>query len=212
MRLKRIEMLGLSTLLLLISARDGMAFTVTTANDYVQFTNQNPATYTGTETGSYTIASTSYNASGSLQVIRSNSSLDYLWSATPDFANTKGVGIRAVEDFVLSDPADFQLTFMGSYLDGYLLNTSSQTYVEKFGYKSGNVGPRPNFTLSGSLLAGSYELRLNTGALPTDSPKSGEVRFSTVDSAPVPVPIPGAVWLFGTGLLGIAVLRKKLGR
>ena len=199
MKTKLILTLVLATLLLHLSVQNAMSsLTVTTANDYVQLTDDNPVTYTGTGIGTYTITASSYNAVGTLQLIRSSSALDYIWSATPDFPHTKGVGIRAVDYFTLSAPVNFQLTFTGRYLDGYLWNTETGTYVEKFGYKSGNVGPSPDFTILGSLLSGNYELRINTGAVPTDSPRSGEVHFTTS-----PVPIPGALWLLGSGLVGL---------
>ena len=203
MRSKLIVALGFSALLVLIAAQNAVSsLTITTANDYVQLTNEPAVTYNGTGIGSYTITATSYNASGSLQIIRSSSSLDYLWSASPDFSNTKGVAIRAVDDFTLSEPTNFQLIFTGSYLDGYPWNTGTNTYVGKFGFKSGNVGPLPDFTISGSLPTGNYELRLNTGALPTSDPMSGEVHFNIV-------PIPAAVWLLGSGIIGLVAFRKK---
>jgi hypothetical protein len=195
-------------LVLFISAQNAKAgpITVTVANDYVQLTGQAAVTYTGTVIGSNTISTSANNAIASLTITRSSSSLDYLWSATPDFANTKGVGIRAVDDFTLSSPADFQLTFTGRYLDGYLWNTGTNTYVEKFGYKSGNVGPTPSFAISGSLMAGNYELRLNTGALPNGSPVSGDVHFVTA------VPEPSLMLLLGIGFGGVTLAswrRKK---
>jgi hypothetical protein len=208
MRSKLIVTLGLSALLVLVAAQNATSstITVTTANDFVQLTNETAVTYTGTGIGSNTISTAAYDASGSLTIIRSSGSLDYLWSATPDFAHTKGVAIYADDAFTLSGSADFQLTFTGSYLNGYLLNTSTNTYVEKFGYKSGNVGPIPDFTVSGSLPAGNYELLLNGGALPNFGPKSGEVYFVTSN----PVPIPGVIFLLAPGLAGLAALRKRL--
>jgi hypothetical protein len=75
--------------------------------------------------------------------------------------------------------------------------------VEKFGYKSGNTGPTPPFTLTGSLAAGNYELRFSTGALPNGSPASGEVGFALV-------PDGGATLaLLGGALIGIGALRRK---
>jgi hypothetical protein len=206
MRSKLIVALGFSAMLFLVAAQNATSsiISVTTANDYVQLTGEAAVTYTGTGIGSNTITTTAYDAIGSLIIIRSSTALDYLWAATPDFDHTKGVGIRAVDAFTLSGPADFQLTFTGSYLDGYLWNTSTNTYVERFGFKSGNVGPTPDFTVSGSLLAGNYELRLNTGALPNDSPRTGEVHFVTSN-----VPDPPTVWLLGSGLIGLVGLRRK---
>jgi len=176
---------GLFAFLLFAAIQDVRSgtITVTTANDCVQLTNEAPQTYTGTALGSYTIAAASYNAVGTLTIIRSTSSLDYLWSATPDLTNTKGIGIRAVDAFTLSSAAGFELTFVGLYLDGYLWNTDTNTYVEKFGFKSGNVGPIPDFTITGFLAAGNYELRLNTGAVPTSPPMSGKVHFSVPEAS-----------------------------
>jgi hypothetical protein len=208
MRSKLIVALGFSALLVLVGAQNAVSsLVVTTANDTVQLTNQTPVTYTGTSIGLNTISSTLGTAIGSLTITRSSSSLDYLWSATPDFSHTKGVGITAVDAFTLSGPANFQLTFTGSYLDGYLWNTSTNTYVERFGFDPGktgiaNVGPTPSFSIPVSLSAGNYELRFNTGALPTGSPVSGEVQLSAV-------PIPSALWLLGSGLIGFIGIRRR---
>jgi hypothetical protein len=195
----------LVTMIALAVASNALAgpINVTNANDSVQLTNMLPKILTGTGQGSYTISDTSYNAVGSLTVNRSDTSLVYQWVATPDFAQTLGVGIRAVEAFTLSNAADFRLTFTGPYLDGYLWNTDTNSYVEKFGYKSGNTGPTPPFTITGFLAAGNYELRLNTGSLPNFSAASGEVDFAVVPDGGT------TVMLLGGALIGLGALRRK---
>jgi hypothetical protein len=192
--------------LVVVSTASAGPITVTTANDWVQLTNRTAITYTGTGLGSHTISDASSNAVASLTVNRSDTSLVYQWAATPDFAHTLGVGIFAVDAFTLSNAADFQLTFTGSYLDGYLWNTDTNTYVEKFGFKSGNTGPTPPFTLTGSLAAGNYELRFNTGALPNGSPRTGEVDFRVVPDGGT------TLALLGGALIGIGALRRKFRR
>ena len=211
MRSKLIAALGFTILLLFLSVQNAVSsLTVTTAYDYVQFTGGNPITYTGTVPGSYTISgtSTSGTASGSLEVTRGNGSLDYTWSATSALLN--GVGIQVKDDFTLSGTEDFQFTYTDSYTyaNGYLENTTTGAVIEKFGWVTGDTGPSPPFTISGVLASGNYELQFTTGALPV--PPNGESESGEASIVTTAVtPIPGGIWLFGSGLVGLIGLKRK---
>jgi hypothetical protein len=214
---KLMTALGFTVLLLSLPVQNAISsLTVTTADDSVQFTGETPITYTGTGPGSYTISGTSGttpdNASGSLQVTRGIGSLDYIWSATSVMPSpVEGVGIEVKDDFTLSGTENFQLTFAGSYYTyGYLENVTTGAVIEKFGFvpPTVDVGPSPPLTVSGVLASGNYELSFSTGALPlppSGDSESGEVSIVTTDA----VPIPAAVWLFGSGLLGLIGLKRK---
>jgi hypothetical protein len=138
--------------------------------------------------------------------------------------------ITKIEVFDLGGNRDFASPGASNFSNGtwtvqmpsanYVVATTSPTGAKNFDWTLYLTGNQNGATLNLAYLAytstsqvyGTY-MNLSNGswAFPTISPFSAnDPRFVALRGGPAAVPVPPAVFLFGTGLIGLAALRKKI--
>lgn len=60
-----------------------------------------------------------------------------------------------------------------------------------------------------NLLFENNNLFVNVAGLPFNTSTFARINLSVEGGPPTPIPIPGAIWLFGSGLIGLFGLRRK---
>jgi hypothetical protein len=96
--------------------------------------------------------------------------------------------------FNIASPATYQFTFTGtSNVFVAMQNRDTLEYII----------PGLSSSLSGTIGSGNYEFYMKNSA-------SSNADFSFTVTSSSPVPIPAAIWLLGSGLLGLAGLRRKI--
>lgn len=121
----------------------------------------------------------------------------YLWKVDLDFENSAYVTL-------LNNPASWSV---GTFT-GYLPDTTD--YVEMYSDASAFD------VLPGSLLTGlsfTADFRLGVIDYVAWFSDHGAIEdWTSIEGTASPVPVPAAVWLLGSGLIGLAGLRRKTGR
>lgn len=67
-----------------------------------------------------------------------------------------------------------------------------------------------SFTLNDGFITGSNTLEFHVTNLPEPTANPTGLLVANLNGQGSPVPIPGAFWLLGTGLVGLAILKKKI--
>lgn len=93
-----------------------------------------------------------------------------------------------------------------TYVSTSLRDTSdgSEVFFEEIAF-----GESGTFSLSGTLPAGTYQYNLTSGAFVSPIPDFGSVSFDSVSFSLTTVPVPAAIWLFGSGLLGLVGMARR---
>jgi hypothetical protein len=118
-------------------------------------------------------------------------------------------------DFLTQYNVIFEFTSAGNWGDPFILqNVMAENYSKRASYPDGNVAF--NFLTSGVVEDYLFEIDVEFDSITgsgtyTNGPgdQHGGSTFEEITLIVSEVPIPGAIWLLGSGILGIMVLRKK---
>ena len=103
--------------------------------------------------------------------------------------------------FTVEDPIYYQLDWLSENAQITLFGNNSGTIFNIF-----NLGVDSG-TKSGNLAPDDYEFFIYTGG---EGSEFGEYGGYDVEFSVSNVPLPGGIWLLGTGLIGIIGIRRKL--
>jgi hypothetical protein len=201
MREKLFLMVGFLALLVAAQNAEAGTITMTGANDSASLnTGSNPITDMGW--GAFHASVSGGSANASLDVVRTDHSLDYAWGVTPSQENpSTGAQTDVYETFSLSASSAYELTVTGAGCSKlYFQNTGTLEYLTHYGTGKPSTGDTPvpatPFTLSGELPAGTYALTARMGQVPPFPALTGTISFNIV-------PEPSTLALLGIGAISL---------
>lgn len=177
-----------------------------------------------------TIGPTGVTTGGSGVFVGTTSGTNYERAASFSFSGTQSFILTGIDLLLDNTGNTIRLWSDSAGAPGTILDSAAnETFVVNSLYSaslSGGIQLDPNttywisvarpsgssawrYTSAGPYFYGDRMHRDNGGAWADSSPRYGQLYGFTVTGTPVVVPLPAAMWLFGSGLLGLVAFSRR---